>query len=304
MAMRCPKCGRANIDNASFCTVCGNPIGGDAHQVPTATRQTSEKNSSTMIIAVIAVIIVVVVVIGVAAFAVMRSADEIVNREVTMSVMDATEVIHPFWNPPDDHTFIQLMLKMTNNKTSSKTLSPAYFEIVTGSGSSFDYTWSIDHTVPDSLAAESTATFSIAFAVPIGETPTKVTYQGFLEKMIEAPIDHVTPGTVKITMTVTDASEVDGDFPPDDGKRYMLIEFDMTNAYNVTISLNPYDFELLTTSGTIYEYSWWVDYDIPDGLAAGATASMYLGFEIPDSTTPDRLLYTEGNLSIEAPISV
>ena len=302
--MRCPKCGRANTDNASFCSVCGNPVGGGVLQAAATTGQTSDKSSSTLVVAMIAVIVVVVVVIGVAAFAFMRSADEIVNREVTMSVMEATEIIHPFWTPPDGHTFIELEMTMTNNKTSSKILSPAYFEIVTGNGSSFDYTWKISHSVPDSLAAESTASFSIAFAVPIGEVPVQVTYQGFFEKKIEAPIDHVNPGIVMITISVENASEVSGKYPPDDGKKYVLIEFEMTNDYNMTISLSPYDFELQTGTGTIYEYSWGVEYEIPDGLAAGAAASMHLGFEIPDSAAPEKLLYSESNLFIEAPISI
>ena len=299
--MICPKCGRTNIENASFCSVCGNPIGGSFPAAGELKKPSTNSNSG-LIIAVVVIIVVFIVVIGLAAFAAMRAVDEVVNQEATMSVVDATEIIHPFWTPPSGHTFIQLELKMTNNKTSSKTLEPYYFEVVTNDGSSFDYTSRIAHTVPDSLSPGSTATFSITFAVPIGETPAKVTYQGFLEKKIEAPIDHVNPGTVMITIAVTGASEVGGDFPPDDGKKYVLIEFEMTNNYNVTISLNPYDFELETGNGTIYEYSWWIDYEIPDGLATGATAPMYLGFEIPDSAMPEKLLYSESNLFIEAPI--
>jgi len=304
MTMKCPKCGRENEAGASFCSVCGSQIGGGQLQAATAIQPQVKHNSSTVLISVIVVIVVVIIAIGaIAAYVAMRTVNDVATTDISMSVVSAKEVVDPLFSPSVGSRFVQLTVTMTNNERSTTTLSPFEFHILASDGSSYDYTLLIDDTVPSGLAAGSTATFSITFVVPTDKTPTKLTYQAlFSTNLVETAIGSVNPPVIQITLAVTGATLGSGSYGPSIGNKYVLVNFTMTNGYTSTLSLSVYDFKLQTANGTIYDYSFWVDYDVPSGLAAGATGSMSIGFEIPTSATAQKLIFESGNLHVEATV--
>jgi hypothetical protein len=80
---------------------------------------------------------------------------------------------------------------------------------------------------------------------------------------------------------------------PDAGNRYVLCTVTITNTGNANLVVNPNYFTLTTTDGQVHSYSWWVDYSMPSGLVAGARATVTIGFEISQSTTPDTLKFAQ-----------
>jgi hypothetical protein len=306
MGMKCPSCGSENVEGSSFCSVCGNPIavGGSkavgAIQQPIG-QQTVKKSKTGLIVAVVVIVVVAIVILG--AIAAMTAVNDVTTTKAVISVVNAKEVVDPLFSPSAGDRFVQLNVTMKNNERSTITLSPYEFKVQTTNGSSYGHTWLIDHTVPDALTAGSSATFSISFEVPSGTTLTKLTYQALLStNVVEATIGTVSPAVIRITLSVTNAIDFTGLYPPSSGNRYVMVNFTMTNGYGSTLSLSSYDFSLRTTSGTIYDHSWAVEENIPAGLASGATYSMSIGFEIPISASCQKLIFESGNLHVEATV--
>jgi hypothetical protein len=306
MGMKCQSCGRENVEGSSFCSVCGNPIvvGGShaakAIQQPIG-QQAVKKSNTGLIVAIVVIVVVAIVIVG--AFVAMTAVNDATTTSVSISVANAKEVVDPFFSPSAGNTFVQLDVTMKNNERSTITLNPYEFKVLTTNGSSYSYTWLIDNTVPDALAAGSTVTFSIAFEVPAGIALTKLTYQALLStNLVEASIGSVSPAVISITLSVTSATDSTGLYPPSSGNKYVMVNFTMTNGYSSSLSLSPYDFNLRTSNGTIYDYSWAVTDNIPAGLAAGASYSMSIGFEIPISTSAQKLIFESGNLHVEATV--
>jgi len=304
--MRCPSCGRENVEGSSFCSVCGNPIIVGGSHAASAFRQpigqqTAKKSNTGLIVAIVVIVIVAIIIVG--AIAAMTAVNDATTTKVSMNVANSREVVDPLFSPSAGNRFVQLTVTMTNNERSTITLSPFEFHILAGDGSSYDYAMLIDNTVPSGLAAGSTATFSITFEVPTDKTPTKLTYQALLStNLVETAIGSVGPPVINITLAVTSATAGSGSYGPSIGNKYVLVTFTMTNGYSSTLSLSVYDFKLQTTNGTLYDYSFWVADSVPSGLAAGATGSMSIGFEIPISASAQKLIFESGNLDVEATI--
>jgi len=305
--MKCPSCGRENVEGSSFCSVCGNPIavGGAqaARAIQQPIRQQTKKSKTGLIVVIVVIVVVAVVVLG--AIAAMSAVHSVTTTKLSMTVVSAEEVLGPSYNPPLDSRYVQITVTMRNTGHSLETLNPFGFSLLTSDGSSYSQTYMVDDTVPTSLNEGSTSTFSLAFEVPDGKTPTKLTYNDiFSTDLVEAAIVTVTPAVVKIVLTVTGITDATGSFSPSTGNRYVLVAFEMANNYNQTLSLSPYDFKLQTANGTLYSYSMWVDHTIPSALAASGNGAFSLGFEVPTSATLQKFVYQDGSLYKETSASV
>ena len=80
---------------------------------------------------------------------------------------------------------------------------------------------------------------------------------------------------------------------PNEGNIFMKIAFNITNNAGTEINLNPNYFSILGSDGATYQYSWYVDYTMPDGLANKATTAIVLGFEIPKGMSPASLKFDD-----------
>ena len=304
--MRCPRCGRESPEDVSFCSACGNAIGGGQAFAPTAHEATTKKSSQTSVIVVV-VVVIVVAIVGlaiIAALAFRGAVEDALETDVKMSVLGAAEVADPFWVPQSGYRFIELTVEMTNNEDSALILHTYEFKIVATDGASYSAIGSVGGTMPSAIAAGYTVTFIIAFEIPVDKTPTKLVYHDlFSSNEVEASIGVVTPVVYKITMSDISVGEVtDAYYPPDDGYIYVNVSVTMTNGYDEAISLYSFDFELMTSDGLIFDCTWGARDSIPDGLAAGATATFYMAFEVPVSAIPDTLIYDCGGFVVEAEI--
>jgi hypothetical protein len=235
--------------------------------------------------AVIAYIIVVVVILSVPAYITMSAVQNVTTTRVSMSVVNATEVVDPINSPSYGNKFVQLTTTITNNGKSTITLIPEKFNILTTDGSSCDYVGSISDTVPAAVFEGSAATFTITFEVPIDKTPAKLTCLPlFSSNLVVSVIGSVSPLVAHITLTVNSVTNGADLAPP--RCKCVLVGFNMTNGYNGTLKLTTSMFKLLVSSGTICNYSSTAANEVPAELAAGATGSISIGFDIPTSDPP------------------
>lgn len=80
------------------------------------------------------------------------------------------------------------------------------------------------------------------------------------------------------------------DLPPDEGHEYLYLQVEIENKKeDEDLSLNAFNFELVTEEGGVYTYN---DYEgKPDGVIAGDTATFWISFEIPENEVGDTLRY-------------
>jgi hypothetical protein len=172
---------------------------------------------------------------------------------------------------------------------------------MTADGSSYKHTALYDDTVPKTLAAGSTATFSITFEVPTDKTPTKLSYLAmFTSDPVETVIEDVVPAVFRMTLAVNDVTDLAAS--EENGTRVVLVNFDMTNEYDEPLELTPSAFSLRTSSGATFDY-WENATAEPMGtLSAGATGSFSVGFEIPVMDPPEALIFESGGIDVEAAV--
>ena len=304
--MRCQTCGVENPDQASFCQGCASPIRAQGQTGVPSSRGTQNKKSSskTVVIIVVAVVLVIVILAIIASLAINAAVDDALTTDAEITVLSAAEVADPFWVPQSGYRFVELTVTMTNNEDTTLALSVFEFEIVTSDGTSYSATVLVENTLPSSILAGQTATFTIAFQVPEDKTPTKLVYhEVFGTNEVEATVGTVSPVVYKITVSNVSVDIVtEAVYPAQDGYEYVNVSLIMTNNYDDAISLYSFDFQLMTTEGLIYDCTWAVDDTIPDGLASGSTATFTMAFEIPVSATPDILIFDAGGFILETPI--
>ena len=210
-------------------------------------------------------------------------------------------MVDPFHTPRDGNIFVQLTVTITNNGESTLALAPFDFRVMTADGSSYNHAELYDDAVPATLTAGSTATFSITFEVPTDKTPTKLSYHTmFTSDSVEAAIGAVGPPVVRVSVAVNNVT----DLPVNEvaGTRVVLVNFDMANEYDEPLELTPSAFRLLTSCGDTFVYSENATAEPMGVLAAGATRSFCVGFEIPALDSPEALIFESGGVELEAPV--
>jgi len=301
MAMKCPNCGTKNDAGDSSCSVCGSPVGEGPSQDAGAVQETDEREGSSRLTAIIAYIVVIVVILSVPAYITISAIENVTTTKISMSVVNATEVVDPIYSPSNGNKFVQLTATMTNDGKSTIALIPEKFNILTTDSVSCDYTGCINDTVPAAVSERSAATFTITFEVPTNKTPAKLTCLPlFTSTLIVTSIGPVSPPVAHITLTVNTVANGAGLAQP--RCKCVLVGFNMTNGYNETLTLTTSMFKLLTSSGTVCTWSSTAANEVPAELVPGATGSITIGFDIPISDLPQTLIYESGSVHVEADI--
>lgn len=97
-----------------------------------------------------------------------------------------------------------------------------------------------------------------------------------------------------VEMTVLSVTgDVDTLWPPNSGMKYAQVTVLFKNNGDSSKSLSFVDFNIQTSDGARYGSTLWVDDTIPDGVAPGGTATFTICFEIPTTSSPSLLVYSE-----------
>jgi hypothetical protein len=83
-------------------------------------------------------------------------------------------------------------------------------------------------------------------------------------------------------------------YVPDSGDRFINMTVTVTNARNASVTLNPFSFTIDGSDGSTYSKYVMLDDNVPDGLQAGASATVTIGYMIPTGTVPQALEYKDG----------
>jgi len=187
--MRCNKCGREILDNASFCPHCGNKIGASLGTTITPVVG-SKKDSNALLAFVVVVVVVVVIVAGlyIVLTAARQVAKDIVTADVRITVLSKTSSVYTYFSPDSGKEFVQLTVVFENNGDSSLSLASYEFEVEVVGGARYDSTWKVTDTVPASIAPGGSATFTMAFEIPDSAVPQNLVYQALFENEVVAPV--------------------------------------------------------------------------------------------------------------------
>jgi len=204
------------------------------------------------------------------------------------------------FTPDAGNWFIRVDLTITNGAGSEISLSPYDFELVGSDGLTYSYSWKTDNSMADGVSPGLTAPITIGFEVPNGVTAVTLKYSPLQDEYASScslsgvwvndvvyPTHVVTLGTPSYQVVSSSNSYV----YPDDGNKFVQVSVKVTNVGTVTLSLNPYYFKLSTLDGLEHDYTWRLDYDIPDGLQVGASYTINICYEISETSTPTSLKF-------------
>jgi hypothetical protein len=221
------------------------------------------------------------------------------NDKVTMVPSSVRPWIsNTILQPETGNQFVLVYLNVTNGLADYVSLNPYYFELTCANSLSYSYSWSVDYSMADAIAPGGTAPVSIGFEIPNNTIPSTIAFYDYVHSSscsltsvwdttpILPPV-YVTLGTPTYAVTYDDL------WTPDAGNRFILVTVSMTNTGDSSLVLNPFYFSLSTSDGLDHDYTYMVDYDVPDGLQAGATYTIKLGFEISQTANPVSLRFDD-----------
>jgi len=112
----------------------------------------------------------------------------------------------------------------------------------------------------------------------------------------------ITTAKVEITVLSSGAPN-DYTFPPDTGSRYVQLTVVLLNKDDNSRSLSSFEFKLEVVGGARYSSTWNVDDTVPSSIAPSGSATFTIAFEIPNTATPQKLIYDSlFENEIEAPV--
>jgi hypothetical protein len=312
--MICPRCGTENGDASKFCHNCALPLK-TAEPVykppPVYQRRALDGGDKIIIIA-----IVIIALLGIAAlagsFGSFMSQYKADNNSSTNTssgsvALDASSVRpylsgNLYMQPTDGDQFVMVNLNLTNHLSSSTDLNPFYFTMTGSDGLVYDHTWKVSDSMASQVTSGSTAPISICFEIPAGVTPSTLT---FTNGLFDRP--SITLTGVWSSVPVQQPSQIvlkgasysaanSGNiyYMPDPGDQFINITVTVTNARNSSVTLNPYSFTIDGSDGSTYSKYVLLDDTVPDGLQAGASAKITIGYMIPTGTFPRSLEYQDG----------
>jgi hypothetical protein len=97
-------------------------------------------------------------------------------------------------------------------------------------------------------------------------------------------------GEVRLSM-VDMIDPAEGTLPADPGYRYVQIIVTFTNEAGGDVALEPSDFQLLGDDGSYYDQSEFATVDMPAVVTSGGSATLTLGFEVPEGVQPVKIVY-------------
>jgi hypothetical protein len=102
--------------------------------------------------------------------------------------------------------------------------------------------------------------------------------------------DQSTDGGVTLSM-IDMVDPAEGALPADPGNRYVQVTVAFSNEAGGDVALEPSDFQLLGDDGSYYDYSEYATAAMPSVVTDGGSATLTLGFEVPETVTPVKLVY-------------
>jgi hypothetical protein len=102
--------------------------------------------------------------------------------------------------------------------------------------------------------------------------------------------DRTASGGVTLSMVdLVDPAE--GTLPADPGNRYVQVILTLANRAGGAVALGPSDFQLLGDDGSYYEHSPYATADMPEVVTDGGSATLTVGFEVPEGVRPVKIVY-------------
>jgi len=322
MARICPYCGATNKDIAELCRKCERPISPitqgpfqPQYQTQYSPQQYppypqpyqiippgKEDKSILLIVSIVIFAVVIIFAIAIAAFLTFQF--EIASQEeedISLRVTSAEWRDYDLYGFHGDanHRFLWLTLEITNNDTKTITLSSYGFECNNSDGSSYgsiiiDGLFGVHEVAPGN-----SANVTVIFMVPNDWTPEIVTYQDWMwidspwenEPKYSTDVPTPTQGESHMLMMITNATLNSFDLnysPVSEGKICLWLEVEINNNWNDYLPLSSIEFDIEGENGTIYAYP---DFDGPDFILSGGSATITLVFEIPEDIIPLKLHY-------------
>ena len=314
----CPKCGTHNQPGSSFCEKCGSPLldqsSGEIPSptpykiygapLPTPPRKNKNKN---LIIGVALVIVLVVVIGAIAAVVLNGNSDDggsiFGDTSMTVSKVRPYTSFSSLWQPEDGKQYVIVYLNYTNGYSSDVNLNPYYFNLIGSDGLSYSYTWGVDNNMSDYALSGTTSPVVIAFEIPSTVTPASIEFAG-VYTMHSCSVSLTSAWSTTPILGPTDAalnsvsySETISGYPyitPEIGNRFINVTVTITNLKSSELSLAGFDFTLYTSDGLTHNPTYLPDMpDVPSGLQAGVSATIYLGFEISEAAEPTMLEFDD-----------
>lgn len=95
-----------------------------------------------------------------------------------------------------------------------------------------------------------------------------------------------------VTLSMVDMVDpAEGTLPADPGNRYVQVTVSFANGAGADVALEPSDFQLLGDDGSYYEHSEYATADMPSVVTNGGSAILTLGFEVPETVRPAKIVY-------------
>ena len=186
--VRCPQCGSENIDEAKFCQRCAAPLGAG---VAMAAPPVQAKKNNTMTIVIVVIVVVVALIIAGALISLYVFNNAVHNTSDLSMTVSGTHVATASeysTAPSAGSEYLQVTVVITNHASIPTSVSPLLFTLK-ASGTDYGYTpWVTSDTSSGAILAGGSSTVKVSFMIPVGATPEKITYAGFLGNDVSADI--------------------------------------------------------------------------------------------------------------------
>ncbi len=188
--MRCNKCGRDVPNDTKFCSYCGNRVGPDWEStIPPGAVVSNAKTSNVVLLFVVLVVVAVITAGAFIAVVVARqAAEDIAHADLEITVISSASPNDYIFPPDSGNKYVQLTVNIVNNYDTSHLLSFMEFQLEVAGGARYDVTWNVEDTIPASIAAGGSATFTVAFEIPITAVPQKLVYKPLFGNEIETSV--------------------------------------------------------------------------------------------------------------------
>lgn len=319
--MNCPRCGTPTNPGVAFCPNCGLALNAPVQpvqQIPPAqyAPPMAAKKKSDKTLLIVAVIVIIVIVVIAAAAAAMggsntstnnsnnnnnsNNSNTATNTQLTMTVSNI-KGYHPqtqYVQADDGNILVMVYANLTNNGAMTMYVSPIYLDLTCSDGNKYSWSYKGDYSTSDYLAHGRTMALYCAFEIPEGVTPTVLKYDDSTDSIGVAISSSIVDLKIHQYATITSVSVSDASsgniyITPDAGNKYVNVTLTLTNQMSSKLTLSPYYFTLETADGQTHDFTYDVNYVVPDGLQSGASSTIIVAFEISQSTTTTKLVYDD-----------
>ncbi len=315
----CPRCGEVNdAAQGQFCRRCGSPLNSsyvDSQRTPIYIPHKSSYKIKTgeVVFAVLAIIVTIVVLFAIFAYPSLFSGDgddggdggiddnggsTLSTTYLTVSDAAPYESYQSYTQPDEGNRYVAIYMNFTNQASSNVGLNPFYFSITCSNNNVYSHCWKLDNLMSDTALPSTTTAIRIYFEIPESVTPLSINFEGLNPRYdcsssltnvwTNSPIHG--PRAVSLQSLsyshFTDYSDIGA---PELGNKYILVTVTVTNLMTTAVSINQYNFKVITVNGLIHYPTYRVNSgtsEWPDGLQPGASITLSVGFEIRENDSP------------------